>query len=81
MAAGTRLGIWLYPALSRWRRRRHRICLLGNPIEQALSPIIQNAAFEARGRDAVFLGCRVEPGELEQAVQGARVLHLSLIHI
>lgn len=57
--------------------RTEYYAILGNPIEQALSPIIQNAAFEARGRDAVFLGCRVELGELEQAVQGARALHFS----
>ena len=57
--------------------RTEYYAILGNPIEQALSPIIQNAAFEARGHDAVFLGCRVEPGELEQAMQGARALHFS----
>ena len=45
--------------------RTEYYAILGNPIEQALSPIIQNAAFEARGHDAVFLGCRVEPGELD----------------
>lgn len=51
--------------------------ILGNPIEQALSPIIQNAAFEAEGDDGVFLGCPVDPGTLEQAVLGARALHFS----
>ncbi len=57
--------------------RTNYYAILGNPIEQALSPIIQNAAFEAQGRDAVFLGCRVEPGKLEQAVQGSRALNFS----
>lgn len=51
--------------------------ILGNPIEQALSPIVQNAAFEASGEDAVFLGCRVEPGKLKEAVAGARALEFS----
>lgn len=57
--------------------RTNYYAILGNPIEQALSPIIQNAAFEAQGKDAVFLGCRVEPGKLKQAVQGARALNFS----
>lgn len=51
--------------------------ILGNPIEQALSPIIQNAAFEADGIDAVFLGCLVEPGQLGEAMAGVRALHFA----
>ena len=31
--------------------------ILGDPIEQALSPVVHNAAFEALGMDAVMLGC------------------------
>ena len=30
--------------------------ILGDPIEQALSPVVHNAAFEALGMDAVMLG-------------------------
>lgn len=51
--------------------------ILGDPIEQALSPIIHNAALKASGEDAVFLGCRVEPGKLKEAVAGARALEFS----
>lgn len=51
--------------------------ILGNPIEQALSPIVQNAAFEAEKIDAVFLGCRVAPGKLREAVEGTRALNFA----
>lgn len=49
--------------------------ILGDPIEQALSPVVHNAAFEALGMDAVMLGCRVTPEELKKAVEGTRALH------
>lgn len=51
--------------------------ILGDPIEQALSPVVHNAAFEALGMDAVMLGCRVTPQELEKAVEGTRALHFA----
>ena len=41
--------------------------ILGDPIEQALSPVVHNAAFEALGMDAVMLGCRVTPEKLKKA--------------
>ena len=34
--------------------------ILGDPIEQALSPVVHNAAFEALGMDAVMLGCALK---------------------
>lgn len=57
--------------------RTRYYAILGNPIEQALSPIIQNAAFRTEGKDAVFLGCKVEKGRLGDAVKGARALGFS----
>ena len=51
--------------------------ILGDPIEQALSPVVHNAAFRALGMDAVMLGCRVTPQELETAVAGTRALHFA----
>lgn len=48
--------------------------IIGKPIGQALSPIIHNAAFEAEGKDAVFLGFEVKDNKLEEAVQGVKAL-------
>jgi shikimate dehydrogenase len=51
--------------------------ILGDPIEQALSPIVHNAAFQALGMDAVMLGCRVTPDQLENAMAGVRAMHFA----
>lgn len=51
--------------------------IIGTPIEQALSPIVHNAAFQAQDVDAVFLGCEVKEGALKEAVAGVRALGFS----
>jgi len=51
--------------------------IFGDPIEQALSPVVHNAAYETLGMDAVMVGCRVSTAELEAAMAGARAMHLS----
>lgn len=51
--------------------------ILGDPIEQALSPVVHNAAFQALGMDAVMLGLRVTPEGLAEAVAGTRAMHFS----
>lgn len=51
--------------------------ILGDPIEQALSPIVHNAAFRATGVDGVMLGLRVSQETLPAAVQGARAMGFS----
>lgn len=45
------------------------VALLGHPVEQSLSPTMQNAAFAARGLDWVYVAHDVEPEALEAAVQ------------
>jgi shikimate dehydrogenase len=52
-----------------------RVCgVIGNPIEHSLSPIMHNAAFEARKLDFVFLAFRVKSTEVGNAVAGMRAL-------
>ena len=51
--------------------------IIGNPIEHSLSPVMQNAAFEAVGLDAVYLALRVEPAGLHRAIEGFRAINLS----
>lgn len=51
--------------------------ILGDPIEQALSPVVHNAAYQTLGMDAVMVGCRVSEAELEAAMAGVRAMHFS----
>jgi shikimate dehydrogenase len=44
--------------------------LLGDPVSHSLSPLMQNAAFAARGLDWAYVPLRVEPERLEAAVTG-----------
>lgn len=44
--------------------------LLGDPVSHSLSPLMQNAAFAARGLDWAYVPLRVEPERLEAAVAG-----------
>lgn len=41
------------------------LALLGDPVEHSLSPIMQNAALQAAGIDAVYVALRVAGGEFE----------------
>jgi shikimate dehydrogenase len=44
--------------------------LFGDPVSHSLSPLMQNAAFAARGLDWAYVPLRVEPDRLEAAVAG-----------
>jgi shikimate dehydrogenase len=44
--------------------------LLGDPVSQSLSPVMQNAAFAARGLDWAYVPLRVTSERLEDAVRG-----------
>lgn len=50
------------------------ICLLGDPVEHSLSPLIHNAALRAAGVNAVYLALSVAPEQLGAAVGGLRAL-------
>ena len=59
-----------------------RVCgVIGEPIEHTLSPIMQNAAFQALGLDFVFLAFRVKPAEVEAAVNGIRALNIRGLNV
>jgi shikimate dehydrogenase len=44
--------------------------LLGDPVAQSLSPLMQNAAFAARGLDWAYVPLPVAVERLEDAVRG-----------
>jgi shikimate dehydrogenase len=50
------------------------VALLGDPVEASVSPLMQNAAFAARGLDGTYVALRVEAARLEDAVRGLSAL-------
>jgi len=59
-----------------------KICgVIGDPIEHTISPVMQNAAFEAMGLDYFYLPFRVESKELEKGIQGARAMHMRGLNV
>ena len=59
-----------------------RVCgVIGNPIDHTLSPIIQNAAFNALNLDYVFLSFKVKSSELETAVDGMHALNIRGLNV
>jgi shikimate dehydrogenase len=44
--------------------------LLGDPVSRSLSPLMQNAAFAARGLDWAYVPLPVRPKQLEEALRG-----------
>lgn len=51
--------------------------IIGDPVEQALSPIINNGGFNSVGADAVMVGLRVQKENIEKALDGVRALNIS----
>ena len=50
--------------------RTRLVGLLGDPVSASLSPLMQNAAFAARGLDWTYVALRVGADELEPALRG-----------
>jgi shikimate dehydrogenase len=46
------------------------VALVGDPVSASLSPVMQNAAFAARGLDWTYVALRVRAEELEDALRG-----------
>jgi shikimate dehydrogenase len=55
-----------------------KLCIIiGNPVDQSLSPKMHNAGYEALGIDDqfIFLGANVFAQDLEKAIAGLRAIH------
>ena len=50
--------------------RTRLVALLGHPVADSLSPVMQNAAFAARGLDFAYVACDVPPERFEEAMRG-----------
>ncbi|MCL0047352.1 shikimate dehydrogenase [Thermodesulfovibrionales bacterium] len=55
--------------------------LLGYPVEQSLSPVMHNAAFERVNLDYCYVTFSVQPGMLKEAVDGIRALNLKGVNV
>jgi shikimate dehydrogenase len=53
------------------------VALLGDPVGASLSPVMQNAAFAARGLDWTYVAFRVDAADLAAAVQGLSALNFA----
>jgi shikimate dehydrogenase len=49
-------------------------CVIGDPIEHSLSPTIQNAAFQEKNLDSIFLAFKVAEANVKNALIGMRAL-------
>ncbi len=55
--------------------------IFGDPVAHSLSPLMQNAAFEQAGIDAVYVPFHVRPQQLAGAVEGLRSLGIAGINV
>jgi shikimate dehydrogenase len=59
-----------------------RICgLIGDPIEHSLSPCLQNAAFQNRGLDFVYVAFKVKKEDLKEAISGMRSMGIHGLNV
>src|SRR3954452_8259110 len=57
------------------------VALLGQPVAHSLSPLMQNAAFAARGLDWAYVACEVTPERFEAAIRGLAALGFAGAHV
>jgi shikimate dehydrogenase len=57
------------------------LAVFGDPISHSLSPLMHNAAFSALGWDCVYIPCRVETSQLQNAVRSIRALNWKGVNI
>lgn len=56
-------------------------CLIGDPIEHTISPLIHNIAFQKLGLDYIYVAFRVEKSMLKMAVDGVRALNIRGLNV
>ncbi|MFX1567970.1 MAG: shikimate dehydrogenase [Promethearchaeota archaeon] len=57
------------------------LCLIGNPIEHSMSPIMHNAAIFDLNLDYVYLAFKIKPENLRVAVKGIRTFNFIGINV
>lgn len=54
-------------------------CVIGNPIEQSISPLVHNAAYKALGLNYVFLAFKVT--QVKEALEGLKAINVAGISV
>ncbi len=66
--------LWGVDHMSGVQGKSNVVCIIGDPIQHSLSPIMQNAAFAAGHLDYIYVPFAVSPENLNQAVSGLKAL-------
>jgi shikimate dehydrogenase len=56
-------------------------CVIGDPVEHSLSPVMHNAAFKELNLDFVYIAFTVRKDELKNAIAGARSLQVHGLNV
>ncbi|MCX8188952.1 MAG: shikimate dehydrogenase [Nitrososphaeria archaeon] len=56
-------------------------CLIGDPIEHTVSPIIHNAAFQKLGLNYLYLAFKVKKSMLKEAIEGIKALNIKGLNV
>lgn len=54
-------------------------CVIGNPVEQSISPLVHNAAYKALGLNYVFLAFKVT--QVKEALEGLKAINVAGISV
>ncbi len=52
-------------------------CLIGDPIDRSLSPVMFNSAFKSIGRNSTYIAFRVPKGDLQRSLHSLQVTKIS----
>src|SRR5215475_7990778 len=52
-------------------------CIIGDPVQNSLSPAMHNAAFSSLGLNNTYMAFRVPKGELKESVDSLRAINVS----
>ena len=56
-------------------------CIIGDPIQHSLSPVMQNAAFASTGLNCTYIAFRVPANELKESIESLRSINVSGFNI
>ncbi len=59
-----------------YRNSTKLLCVIGDPVEHSLSPLLQNTMLRELGEDYLYLAIPVKAGALEEFVQAAKTLRI-----
>ena len=51
-------------------------CLIGNPIDKSLSPLIHNEMFRIFGKNSIYLAFNIEENKLKDTIDGFKAINI-----